>query len=656
MNAASQTVCIDQVLHGYDRGHKEIASSVRLDEEARATMLVYSDLLAEIGGGDGSYLTCYPLPSAARQVLARTWSAGAGSRPGSVWTHSLVLDYQSLARLNDLVALEPLLMRSGDLHRIAAVKSIQLPADQAANAQLSLGPHAALALRELYGEEDRQAAVPSAGRTVDDVLALALWRQMWPGLRRAFSFVTGPAAGRPGKGPDWTLRFVDEPTYDARPDLDPGLRVLLEDLPEQGSTPLRQFLSRYASEAPDPRRAAGPLAELWSTPNATLRDRLRTVRRIGGEKLPRLTRDLVSEELSSADDPDTLIAVVEELGDQPLDVDPAQAVSMAERMDPDPFARLLSVAGATASDRLGGRMFEAIVRGCDLGRLAKASGAANRGAMLAVRPELLVRPDFWPVDDADRATLIERWSGTLELEVGLRLFGERIGPKTARSLLDGDPSAPVPMVLGMLSLQDSEVGRIAAQRLLANAEDLATALGHLEDSDALESLADVQIENGAPPPDAAAWCACLTRLGVKAVKASTVVVCHVAALDVGGRAGLKAARQTFDPLMCLVATHRLSREQERYIGRAISGGTGSWRLADRLAEAALDRWPPKGSSAGALALSIKDEHVRVLVDTATAVLTRSDLKRAALAPDLPPETVKLMKRKLDTPVWLSWWS
>src|SRR5271155_660887 len=99
-------VRIDQAFHGYDRGHRELATSIALDDRSRATMLVLSDLLASTDLQKGiSYLTSYPLKSASRHVLARTWAAGHGYRPGSVWTHSLILDYQALALVTDLIAL-----------------------------------------------------------------------------------------------------------------------------------------------------------------------------------------------------------------------------------------------------------------------------------------------------------------------------------------------------------------------------------------------------------------------------------------------------------------------------------------------------------------------------------------------------------------------
>ena len=93
-------ITIDQTLHGYSEGHRLIEGSVKLPQPDARTMLVLSD-----ASGSGSrippngYLTGYPLAEAGKYVLARTWAAPEMSRPGCVWTHSLLIDFPDLARL-----------------------------------------------------------------------------------------------------------------------------------------------------------------------------------------------------------------------------------------------------------------------------------------------------------------------------------------------------------------------------------------------------------------------------------------------------------------------------------------------------------------------------------------------------------------------------
>ena len=62
-----------------------------------------SDLLTSaLHDGKDSYLCGYPLRSAGRYVLARTWLAPELPRPGCVWTHSLVLDNQAIASASSM--------------------------------------------------------------------------------------------------------------------------------------------------------------------------------------------------------------------------------------------------------------------------------------------------------------------------------------------------------------------------------------------------------------------------------------------------------------------------------------------------------------------------------------------------------------------------
>ena len=99
---------VDQTLHGYNDGHRLIEGSLKLPQSDARTMLVLSD-----ASGSGSripangYITGYPLAESGKYVLARTWAAPEMSRPGCVWTHSLLIDFADLARLgsvDDLLA------------------------------------------------------------------------------------------------------------------------------------------------------------------------------------------------------------------------------------------------------------------------------------------------------------------------------------------------------------------------------------------------------------------------------------------------------------------------------------------------------------------------------------------------------------------------
>lgn len=71
-------------------------------------MLLFSDWSEYDGGVDGdmSYLTCYPLGDSIHYVVAKTWYAKEAERPGSVWTHSLIIPINELGDEFNFATLE----------------------------------------------------------------------------------------------------------------------------------------------------------------------------------------------------------------------------------------------------------------------------------------------------------------------------------------------------------------------------------------------------------------------------------------------------------------------------------------------------------------------------------------------------------------------
>src|SRR4051812_36584795 len=85
---------VHQALHGYADGHRLIASSATLKTRDAKSMLALSDAS---GSGaripESGYLTGYPLSESGMYAFARTWAAPEMSRPGCVWTHTLIIDF-----------------------------------------------------------------------------------------------------------------------------------------------------------------------------------------------------------------------------------------------------------------------------------------------------------------------------------------------------------------------------------------------------------------------------------------------------------------------------------------------------------------------------------------------------------------------------------
>lgn len=93
----NKMIQIQQVLHGYNKGHQLLGSSIQLSFSDRRLMDFMSDGAGiDLSNCQEGYITGYPLPDSNKYVLAKTWYADDMPRPGCVWTHSLLLDIDDI--------------------------------------------------------------------------------------------------------------------------------------------------------------------------------------------------------------------------------------------------------------------------------------------------------------------------------------------------------------------------------------------------------------------------------------------------------------------------------------------------------------------------------------------------------------------------------
>lgn len=103
---------IEQMLHGYDNGHRLLAGSVLLkDSMDMDAIAIMSDWSEFVDSSDSSYLTAYPLKESNYYVVAKTWYADEMKRPGCVWTHSLLIPIDGLNGIDDFNRLRTLFVR-----------------------------------------------------------------------------------------------------------------------------------------------------------------------------------------------------------------------------------------------------------------------------------------------------------------------------------------------------------------------------------------------------------------------------------------------------------------------------------------------------------------------------------------------------------------
>ncbi len=280
-------IIIHQTLHGYDHGHDLLASSHEINPESRRTLRVMSDLPGRgFFEGFEEYITGYPLPTMNVYALAKTWYAPEMPRPGSAWTHTLLLNYSDLIQLSDHISLLEFFKRpsvGSDFQFFQ--KSIRVPSKQSGSRKLSNNFQQSQAFIEnlifhLYGKVDSSVLVPDDNAKNLEGIIMALWTQQWPRLRRNFSFCTGSISPRHlgnkaldlqvvpisaieqfSKIQNTTILYVNNELHQVRNKR--WVNDIYDDLLSPQSH-LKDFLSTYGADINNERAAFAKLIELYS--------------------------------------------------------------------------------------------------------------------------------------------------------------------------------------------------------------------------------------------------------------------------------------------------------------------------------------------------------------------------------------------------------
>lgn len=268
------SILIHQALHGYSDGHRLISSSLPLEHSDARVMLVMSDLSGPgMKPSERGYLTGYPLEQSGRYVLARTWGAPEMSRPGCVWTHSLIIENADLAKLVSAQTLLETFTRPTSLDfRLAYGSPVSVTLPHKPN-EIASTERAEFLLAALYEFPSRQVVANASEPIADEEVITAIWMQQWPRLRRSFGFCTLAGMDRSGKGIVLDLQFVPEADRQVRSKFPSALFAdgtsnaenllpLLADLGAPSLSTLREFLKRTGGDVDGGRRAMLPLCEL----------------------------------------------------------------------------------------------------------------------------------------------------------------------------------------------------------------------------------------------------------------------------------------------------------------------------------------------------------------------------------------------------------
>lgn len=286
MNSASlKSVRVDQLLFGYDQGHRLIAGSVIPSASLKRQLSRISD---SPGGSPsypkGSVLRGVPILDSKAYALMRTWPARQSrARPGTVWTHAFLIGLPDLGRDGIVAQLVARLQNPEqtedftvfDLPIMIAESTYYPSPSQISDIDSSL---AKALLSQLYGDpgaplrlnvrNDQSLFAEDVSFSKIEDLVISLWEQQWPRLRRGFSFMVGPWFGFDQnslfKSHDLVIGFIRSPfmlSPEEAVSTTSWLNKLVEDLQNPGM--LRRFLKRAGADIDNPLRATRLLVELY---------------------------------------------------------------------------------------------------------------------------------------------------------------------------------------------------------------------------------------------------------------------------------------------------------------------------------------------------------------------------------------------------------
>ena len=429
---------IQQTLHGYDRGHRLLASSLELPQPVARRLLYLSDLSGSSRAeGFEQYLTGYPLPEINSYALSQTWEAPEMARPGCVFSHTLLVDFSELAQVTDLSVLLSLFCRPEKGEYSSTYRqSLTLPTKTQPR-KLDLRQVRSL-LTGLYRPDEPDLMIASSRSEEWLAAIMAAWSQMWPRLRRRWTFSTGSLGPRSIDGQRFALQVIParwrtrmEREFADAIWLDDSLESLLskrclsdltDDCVSATDTELRKYLRYQAADLPPNRSLMPILLELWEWQqfsDAQQSDPLQIaalLREVGTlfprpEDAPRLK----SEHFGKSSSCHREIALLSALAHSPVadSFDPevlgceGRIVDLWQTNRHEAEQVLSSLLEANRS-QLGDRMLAALANVLAISDVAQLAGRSPDvvGRWLPDHPEWLVIPALWKLPAEQQRSML----------------------------------------------------------------------------------------------------------------------------------------------------------------------------------------------------------------------------------------------------------
>lgn len=432
MPSGTPTIAVHQALFGYEDGHRLLASSPSLNEEAASSLLPLTDLAPGVEASQGQdYWTGVPLVAQKQYALMHTWTAPEMPRPGCVWTHVLLVNFSDLARFVDMKVLARQTSRPKAGESFTAYsKAISVSARRSApvdELRAIQRDDALNLLRSVYAPR-ANGRVRAVSRAADEII-FALWSQQWPELRRSFSFRSTTDTPNDALGANFHLQVSSSVIVpDAQEEAskaEPWEKLAIDDLESVEPTDFRRFLWRYG---PDIRRGRDRFRFLAGFYLSTRTERLAdgplhaSLTHVA-QTLPDpsdggiLKRDLITCKhdsdsiLPETDLLDTLTYFVDHESSKAFPPPTPQDCEALNRLWPTHTEEILSLAERAWENKADVRqpIVDALAKFVSSSTFLSLTVARPnvRAALLAVNPAFLDSPELESVPQPDLSTLLD---------------------------------------------------------------------------------------------------------------------------------------------------------------------------------------------------------------------------------------------------------
>ena len=176
---------IDQLVFGYEEGHRLLGGSTGVPATALAFLLGATD--ASIESSSGRLVTGFPLDAVGRYALCFTWNARELPRPGAVWSHVLLVHPGHFESPSAVRLLRDLARRPEPYGLKHYDTQLSLENGLATRSAVSVSLIEAIA-NAVYGEGE--SVVVHKDLAEAEEALFAVWEAQWPDLRSCFEFRT----------------------------------------------------------------------------------------------------------------------------------------------------------------------------------------------------------------------------------------------------------------------------------------------------------------------------------------------------------------------------------------------------------------------------------------------------------------------------------